>query len=58
MLPYLFHPIAARAAMKHNKHFFTTSYATDVMRQLDKEAKEKGLIIINEWYVSLLYSYL
>jgi saccharopine dehydrogenase (NADP+, L-glutamate forming)/spermidine synthase len=48
MLPYLFHPIAARAAMKHNKHFFTTSYATDVMRQLDKEAKEKGLIIINE----------
>lgn len=48
MLPYLFHPVAARIAVKHKKHFFTTSYATDFMRSLDEEAKKAGIIIINE----------
>ena len=49
MLPYLFHPVAAKAAVKHKKHFFTTSYATDLMRSLDEEAKKAGIIIVNEW---------
>jgi saccharopine dehydrogenase-like NADP-dependent oxidoreductase len=52
MLPYLFHPAAARVAIKHKKHFFTTSYTSDFMRQLEPQAKELGLIIVNEWYVA------
>jgi len=48
MLPYLFHLVAAKAAMKYKKHFFTTSYTTDAMRALDAEAKQAGVIIVNE----------
>lgn len=48
MLPYLFHPVAAKVALKHKKHFFTTSYATDFMRSIDQQAKEAGIVIINE----------
>lgn len=49
MLPYLFHMIAARIAVKNKKHFFTTSYTTDAMRELNEEAKKAGVVIINEW---------
>jgi saccharopine dehydrogenase-like NADP-dependent oxidoreductase len=49
MLPYLFHLIAAKIAVKHKKHFFTTSYTTDAMRELNEEAKKAGVVIINEW---------
>jgi saccharopine dehydrogenase (NADP+, L-glutamate forming)/spermidine synthase len=48
MLPYLFHMIAARIAVKNKKHFFTTSYTTDAMRELDADAKKAGVVIINE----------
>jgi saccharopine dehydrogenase-like NADP-dependent oxidoreductase len=48
MLPYIFHVKAAQFALKYNKHFLTTSYVSDAMRALDKEAKEKGLVFINE----------
>jgi len=48
MLPYLHHPAAARVAVKHKKHFFTTSYTTDFMRALNEEATKNGVVIINE----------
>eukprot|EP01118_Nematostelium_gracile_P014923 TRINITY_DN5897_c0_g1_i2.p2 TRINITY_DN5897_c0_g1~~TRINITY_DN5897_c0_g1_i2.p2 ORF type:complete len:417 (+),score=136.13 TRINITY_DN5897_c0_g1_i2:71-1321(+) len=48
MLPYLFHPVAAKVAVKNKKHFFTTSYATDFMRSLDAEAKAAGIVVVNE----------
>jgi len=32
MLPYIYHPLAAKVAMNNKKHFFTTSYTTDAMR--------------------------
>lgn len=47
-LPYIFHLTVANIAMKHKKHFFTTSYTTAEMRQLDDYAKKNNLIIINE----------
>jgi len=40
--------IAARVAVKHSKHFFTTSYTTDAMRELNADAKKAGVIIVNE----------
>ncbi len=35
MLPYLFHPRAAKLALKHGKHFLTTSYVSPAMRELE-----------------------
>jgi saccharopine dehydrogenase (NADP+, L-glutamate forming) len=48
LLPYLLHPFLAKRALAHNKHFFTTSYVSPAMRELDEEAKAKNLVFINE----------
>jgi saccharopine dehydrogenase-like NADP-dependent oxidoreductase len=48
MLPYLFHPVAARAALRHRKHFLTTSYVSAAMREMEEEARRLGLVFINE----------
>eukprot|EP01103_Thecamoeba_quadrilineata_P014662 TRINITY_DN4416_c0_g1_i1.p1 TRINITY_DN4416_c0_g1~~TRINITY_DN4416_c0_g1_i1.p1 ORF type:complete len:467 (+),score=109.95 TRINITY_DN4416_c0_g1_i1:29-1402(+) len=48
MLPYLHHVQVARKALQHGKHFFTTSYVSDAMRELNQEAISKGLVFINE----------
>jgi len=48
LLPYLLHPYAAKRALAHSKHFLTTSYVSTAMKELEQEAKEKGLVIINE----------
>jgi len=48
MLPYLFHARACEIAIKHKKHFLTTSYVSDAMRALESKAKEAGVILINE----------
>jgi len=34
--------------LKYKKHFFTTSYTTDAMREIDQAAKDAGIIIVNE----------
>ncbi len=48
LLPYVFHPVAAQAALKANKHFLTASYVSDGIRALEAEFKAKGLVTINE----------
>lgn len=48
MLPYLFHVKVCEIAIKHKKHFLTTSYVSDGIRALENAAKEAGIIIINE----------
>jgi len=48
MLPYLFHTVVAKSAIKHKKHFFTTSYVSDAMRELAPQAKANGTIMLNE----------
>jgi len=48
MLPYLFHAKVAKLAIKHKKHFFTTSYLSDAMKELEKEAVSAGIVMINE----------
>lgn len=47
-LPYLFHPKAAKLAIKHKKHFFTTSYVSEDMKKLEKDAIEAGVLLCNE----------
>lgn len=48
MLPYIFHPTVAKLAIKHKKHFFTTSYVSDGIKALEPEALESGVILANE----------
>ncbi|MCF6351569.1 MAG: saccharopine dehydrogenase NADP-binding domain-containing protein [Cyclobacteriaceae bacterium] len=48
MLPARFHIPVANACLKLSKHLVTASYVSDEMRALDKEAKKKGLVFLNE----------
>ncbi len=48
MLPARFHIVVANACLKLSKHLVTASYVNDEMRALDKEAKKKGLVFLNE----------
>jgi saccharopine dehydrogenase (NADP+, L-glutamate forming) len=48
LLPYTFHVKAAKVAIKHKTHFCTTSYISDEMKSLEDDAKEAGVILLNE----------
>jgi len=48
LLPWIYHLKVAKLCLKHKKHLVTTSYVSDAMKELDVEAKEKGLLFLNE----------
>jgi len=48
ILPYIFHVMVARHCIRHKKNMVTTSYVKPEMRALDTQAKEAGIIILNE----------
>jgi len=48
MVPYSFHPKVAKYCIDYQKHMVTTSYVSEVMKNLDEEAKRAGIIILNE----------
>lgn len=48
MLPARFHPIVAAACLAFGKNMLTASYVSKEMKALDAEAKQKGLIFLNE----------
>ncbi len=48
LLPYTFHVKAAKVAIKHKKHFCTTSYISPEMQALDNDARDAGIILLNE----------
>jgi len=48
LLPYVFHVQAAKVAIRHQKHFCTTSYVSDEMQSLDAEARKQGVLLLNE----------
>lgn len=48
LLPYTYHVKVAKFCIKHKKHLVTTSYVSNQMKELDKEAKEAGVILLNE----------
>jgi len=48
LVPYAFHPMVARHCLDAGKNLVTASYVSDEMMALDAEAKEKGLIFLNE----------
>jgi saccharopine dehydrogenase (NADP+, L-glutamate forming)/spermidine synthase len=48
LLPYTFHVKAAKEAIKYKKTFCTTSYISDEMKALDEDARNAGVLILNE----------
>lgn len=48
LLPYAYHVTVAEFCLKHNTHLVTTSYVSPEMKSLNDEAKEKGLLLLNE----------
>jgi len=48
MVPYTFHPIVAKYCIDYKKAMVTTSYVSEVMKNLDAEAKKAGILILNE----------
>lgn len=48
LIPYTFHAGVIKAAIKKKKNVVTTSYVSPAMMDLDKEAKEAGITVMNE----------
>ena len=48
MLPARFHPLVAQPCLDLGRHLVTASYVSPEMQAFDKEAKEKGLLFLNE----------
>lgn len=48
MLPYIHHKIPFDMCLKYRKHFLTTSYTQDHMKEQGDEIKDKGIIVVNE----------
>ena len=48
MVPYGFHPKVAKFCIDFGKHMVTTSYVSETMQNLDSEAKNAGILILNE----------
>lgn len=48
LLPYIHHVKVAVLCVKHGKNMVTTSYVSPEMKELDEDAKKKGIILLNE----------
>jgi len=48
LLPYVHHVMVAKLCIEYQKDMVTTSYVSDAMRALDEQAKEAGILILNE----------
>jgi saccharopine dehydrogenase-like NADP-dependent oxidoreductase len=48
LIPASFHPLVAKLCLAEKKHLLTASYVSDEMKTFDAEAKEKGLLFLNE----------
>lgn len=48
LLPWVLHVKVARLCLELNTNMATTSYVSEGMRTLDKEARQRGLIFLNE----------
>ena len=48
LLPYAYHVMVAEACLKHRKNLVTTSYVSEEMQALDRQAREAGVLLLNE----------
>ncbi|CAZ82450.1 unnamed protein product [Tuber melanosporum] len=48
LVPYVCHPQVIKAAIKERKNVVTTSYVSPAMMELNQEAKDAGITVMNE----------
>ena len=48
LIPYTFHPIVIKSAIRQKKHVVTTSYVSPAMLELDQQCKDAGITVMNE----------
>ncbi|KAI9831159.1 MAG: Saccharopine dehydrogenase [NADP(+), L-glutamate-forming] [Sarea resinae] len=48
LIPYTYHATVIKSAIREKKNVVTTSYVSPAMMELDKEAKEAGITVMNE----------
>jgi len=48
LLPYRYHVMVAKKCIEHKKPMVTTSYVKPEMKALDEEARDAGILILNE----------
>lgn len=48
LIPYTHHAAVIKAAIKAKKNVVTTSYVSDAMMELDQQAKDAGITVMNE----------
>jgi len=48
LLPFIHHVKVAVLCIRHGKNMVTTSYVSPAMKELDGDARERGIIILNE----------
>ena len=48
LVPYMYHALIIKVAIKNKVNVVTTSYVSDAVRELDAPAKEAGITVLNE----------
>lgn len=48
LIPYTFHALVIKSAIRNKKNVVTTSYVSPAMLELDEEAKLAGITVLNE----------
>jgi len=48
LVPYAYHAAVIKAAIKSKTNVVTTSYISPTMRELDAQAKDAGIVVLNE----------
>lgn len=48
LIPYTFHATVIKSAIRNKKNVVTTSYVSPAMLELEKDAKEAGITVMNE----------
>lgn len=52
LIPYIFHANVIKSAIRYKKHVVTTSYISPSMLELEQQAKDAGITVLNEIGVS------
>ena len=48
LVPYTWHPLVIRSAIRNKKNVVTTSYVSPAMLELEEEVKAAGITVMNE----------
>lgn len=48
LIPYTFHALVIKSAIRTKKHVVTTSYVSPAMTELEEECKKAGITVMNE----------